>query len=176
MTSQTYHDEAAKQEAFEEAAKFKNQYRGLDDSEAEYLESLMETKRKEEAAVKKDTLEQLDLFRKQQEEAERKALEEENNGPPATEDAQWITSGRKRKKGPEGGLLKGVKLKKAASSSDGAPDTGANAPTGSEAETASKKSSSGEVKAPAAPIRKVTVPPANPLSLSLGYGSSDEDD
>jgi hypothetical protein len=136
----------------------------------------MDAKRKEEAAVKKDTLEQLDLFRKQQEEAERKALEEENNGPPAAEDAQWIASGRKRKKGPEGGLLKGVKLKKTTSCSDDNAATKTNVQTDSKPEMASKKSSSGEMKAPAALTMKATVPPANSLSLSLGYESSDEDD
>jgi len=136
----------------------------------------MDAKRKEEAAVKKDTLEQLDLFRKQQEEAERKALEEESNGPPVAEDAQWIASGRKRKKGPEGGLLKGVRLKKTTSNFDNNAAAKTNVQTDSKAATASGKSSSGETKAPSPHITKSTVPLANPLSLSLGYGSSDEDD
>lgn len=169
MTCQAYRDEAAKQEAFEEAAKFKNQYRGLDDSEAEYLESLMDAKKKEEAAVRKDTLEQLDLFRKQQEDAERKALDEENNGPATTEDAQWIAGGRKRKKGNEGGLLKGLKLKKTASTLEDKSGVRTSLPTDS-------KTSSSDTKVQDAPVAKPTAPPKSSLSLGLGYESSDDDD
>jgi hypothetical protein len=136
----------------------------------------MDAKKKEEAAVKKDTLEQLELFRKQQEEAERKALEEESTGPATTEDVQWIASGRKRKKGNEGGLLKGVKLKKTTSTSEDKSEVGMSVQTGSNSGTASTKNLSGETKAQAPPVAKPTAPPTNSLSLTLGYGSSDEDD
>ncbi|KAF1968391.1 hypothetical protein BU23DRAFT_514917, partial [Bimuria novae-zelandiae CBS 107.79] len=109
-------NKAAKQEAFEEATRLKNQYRALDDDEAEFLDSVLEASRKKEAEVRKETLEQLDVFRKRQEEAERKALEEEAPEVAKEEEAHWVAHGRKRKKGPE--LLKGVKLKKASSAAD----------------------------------------------------------
>lgn len=132
--------------------------------------------------MRKETLEQLDVFRKQQEEAERRALEEENNGPPAAENAQWIASGRKRKKGHEGGLLKGVRLKKPASGPEEKSEATWNVETDETDSkdklpaTAGTKGSSGVTKTAAPTIAKAPPPAANSFSLSLGYGSSDEDD
>lgn len=65
----------AKQEAFEEKMKLKNQFRALDEDEVEFLDSIMESTRAQEAAVKKETAEQLELFRRQREEAEKALLE-----------------------------------------------------------------------------------------------------
>ncbi|KAF2631892.1 hypothetical protein BU25DRAFT_358266 [Macroventuria anomochaeta] len=165
----------AKQEAFEQAARYKLHVT-LDDDEADYLEGILEAKRKEEANVKKETREQLELFRRQQEEAERKALED-NTEAPKEDQVQWTAPGRKRKKGPELSLLKGVKLRKSSSAAEEkkSVDTAAEkekatggapkATTGtSTATTSTNPAPSPPVKAPAA------------LSLGLGYASSDEDD
>ncbi|KAF2447903.1 hypothetical protein P171DRAFT_341697, partial [Karstenula rhodostoma CBS 690.94] len=115
-------NKAAKQDAFEEATRLKNQYRALDDDEADFLESVLEASRKKEAEVRKDTMEQLDAFRRRREEEKRKALEAEAPEDTKEEEAQahWVAHGRKRKKGPE--LLKGVKLRKTSEAADDKKD------------------------------------------------------
>ncbi|KAK5091228.1 hypothetical protein LTR05_001409 [Lithohypha guttulata] len=61
---------AAKQEAFEEATKLRNQFRPLDESEVEFLEGIKHKERVELASVRNDTAEQLRAFRKEQAAAE----------------------------------------------------------------------------------------------------------
>jgi len=86
----------------------------LDEDEAEFLDEVLESTRAEEARVKKETAEGLQAFRKQQEEADKKAREHEDSGtaegsPEARE--EWVaTGGRKRKRVKEKGSLKGVKV------------------------------------------------------------------
>lgn len=126
--------------------------------------------------MKKETLEQLDLFRRQQEEAERKSLEDDNSEVPTEDQVQWVAPGRKRKKGPETSLLKGIKLRKSMSAAEekGPVDTKAEMATASAAQKAVfATSSTATGKAPAMSNSK-NVP--NNLSLGLGYASSDEDD
>ena len=182
--------QAKKQAEFEEKARYKLHV-ALDDEEADYLDSVLEKKRQEEANIKKETFEQLDLFRRQREEAERKArgLEEESTETPQEEDAgQWAAVGRKRKKGTEAGLLKGVKLRKSSSvpeeknstnevkaTKQSTPDVKTNTP--------SITGGGNGVKSPATSVNatKPSVGPpssklVNTLSLGLGYASSDDED
>ena len=173
---------------------------------------MLEATRKQEATIHKETLEQLDAFRKHQEEEERKLLEKDN-APitvSAEDAAQWSSVGRKRKKvnEKETGLLRGVKLRKASS---GAVDPTAQekttpVKTDKDAKDATDIVDDKDVKqsADASPLGHTTptftdrkgkqvlgnigdqtVPtskgtpvskPANPLPLSLGYASSDEDE
>ncbi|KAF2182141.1 hypothetical protein K469DRAFT_728928 [Zopfia rhizophila CBS 207.26] len=193
-------NKAAKQEAFEEATRLKNQYRALDEDEAEYLDSILESTRKQEAAVRKETLEQLDLFRKHQEEAEKAALAEQTSGNPLAEDEQWIASGRKRKKGQEKGLLRGVKRRESSTAeqikAEGKP-TSPHAPSDPKAkkseesatghrsskaqlspvvvdrakEEPEKEKASGKASSSTSPS-----PKPNPSLLGLANYSSDEDD
>ncbi|KAF2266834.1 hypothetical protein CC78DRAFT_552221 [Lojkania enalia] len=185
-------NKAAKQEAFEEATRLKNQYRALDDDEAEFLDSVLEQTRKQEAAVRKETLEQLDLFRKHQEEAERLVLMEQDGSPGKEDTKQWIASGRKRKKGVDAGLLKGIKLRK--SSSTGESQADAKKAVGKDGKMVQEKGEKEDIseqdhakadQAPAtaalSPKRRVSAkspPPqkAKTIALNLGYLSSDEDD
>jgi len=109
---------AAKQDAFEEANRLKNQFRALDEDEVEFLDSVLESTRAEEDRVKKETAEGLALFRKQQEEADKKARRgsdgtgaAEEGSPPVVEES-WVAGGRKRKRMKEKEGLKGVKLRK----------------------------------------------------------------
>jgi hypothetical protein len=180
-----------KQAEFEERARYKLHV-ALDDEEADYLDSVLEKKRQEEANVKKETFEQLDLFRRQREEAERKArgLEEESTETPQEEDAgQWAAVGRKRKKGTEAGLLKGVKLRKSSSmpeeksstnevkaTKQSTPDVKTNTPSTTGGDNGVKSpatSSVNAIKPPAGPPSSKLV---NTLSLGLGYASSDDED
>ncbi|KAI4675288.1 uncharacterized protein J4E84_010180 [Alternaria hordeiaustralica] len=179
-----------KQAEFEEKARYKLHV-ALDDEEADYLDSVLDKKRQEELNVKKETFEQLDLFRRQREEAERRAkgLEEESSEAPKDEDApQWAAVGRKRKKGAEGGLLKGVKLRKSSSvlEEKKSVDEGkATAQSESvKSNVSSTATSANGSKSPATTSVNTTKPPAgqstskpgNTLSLGLGYASSDDED
>ncbi|KAF3053211.1 hypothetical protein E8E11_011755 [Didymella keratinophila] len=169
----------AKQEAFEQAARYKLHVT-LNDDEADYLEGILDAKRKEEANVKKETREGLELFRRQQEEAERKALEEDNERTPKEEQVQWAAPSRKRKKGPESSLLKGVKLRKSSSATD---KKDAADRTGDKKKATVDAAGSSAVKptattATTADAAVVAPPPKAPttLALGLGYASSDDDD
>lgn len=96
----------AKQEAFEEKIKLRNQFRSLDEDEIEFLDSVLESTRAQEAAVKQDTAEQLDVFRRQREEAEKVQLEDASAdvGPPA-EGEDWKIPARKRRRDKNKDLL-----------------------------------------------------------------------
>lgn len=55
-----------KQEAFEEAAKLKNQFRPLDESEVDFLEGVRRKQQAQATDVKQQTAEQLRAFREEQ--------------------------------------------------------------------------------------------------------------
>ena len=135
---------AAKQEAFEESIRLRNQFRSLDEDEVEFLDSVLESTRRKEQEVKKETSEMLEIFRKQQEEADKAALLEEGDRKPADgggagsptlgagEGEDWAVAGKKRKKGPgreKEGVIRGVKIrrKSAPSQDDPALDGGSGA-------------------------------------------------
>ncbi|KAM3071319.1 hypothetical protein ACMFMG_008910 [Clarireedia jacksonii] len=115
-------NKAAKQDAFEEANKLKHQFRALDEDEVEFLDSVLESTRAEENRVKKETAEGLELFRKQQEEADKKARTETDGAPApdasAVLEEEWIAAGRKRKRAKEKEGLKGVKIRRGSSAAD----------------------------------------------------------
>ncbi|KAL4969068.1 N-terminal domain of NEFA-interacting nuclear protein NIP30-domain-containing protein [Aspergillus stella-maris] len=101
----------AKQEEFEEKIKLKNQFRSLDEDEVDFLDSIMESTRAQEATVKKETAEQLELFRRQREEAEKANLEDTTaDVTPADEGEDWKIGSRKRRR-EKGGALLGRKRK-----------------------------------------------------------------
>ncbi|KAL1306782.1 hypothetical protein AAFC00_005443 [Neodothiora populina] len=106
-------NKAAKQDAFEESIRLSNQFRSLDEDEVEFLDSVLESTRAKESAVKKETAEQLELFRRQQEGTEKAArLAEAPTNVTKQEGETW--SVKKRKRGPQK-ELPGVKLRKASS-------------------------------------------------------------
>lgn len=192
-------NKAAKQEAFEEAARLKNQFRSLDQDEIEFLDSVLESTRAKESAVKKETAEQLELFRRQQEESEKVALDAEPDAHPVGSDA-WIVSTRKRKRARERDVLPGVKLRKSSSAADQKLDSdkaneavheerSAPAPTPKDApaplpvqpsplavakaiETAKQNASPPTTASPKPPA---SVPAVAPAALGLGAYSSDDD-
>lgn len=127
--------------------------------------------------MKKETREQLDLFRRQQEEAERKALEEDKEDVPEENQVQWAAPSRKRKKEPESSFLKGVKLRKTSLATDekGTANTTGNkkgAPGDAASSSAAKLTASATTASAVAPRSN---PPVT-LALGLGYASSDDDD
>lgn len=154
------------------------------------MDSVLESTRAAEAAVKKQTREQLDAFRRQQEEAEQAARGPvEPEAPPTTE--SWAVS-RKRKKGRED-ALGGLKLRKASSGAKAMPESSteqvkasektavdpASAPPASPTETLPKTApvedkAKALVNAKDAPKPSTSPPPS--LGLALAAYSSDEDD
>ncbi|KAF7166836.1 hypothetical protein CNMCM5623_000315 [Aspergillus felis] len=143
----------AKQEAFEEKIKLKNQFRSLDEDEVEFLDSIMESTRAQEAAVKKETAEQLELFRRQREEAEKALLENSSADVlPSNEGEDWKIPARKRRRDKNKEFL--IPGKKRKSASEGTAEQ--PSPSESKAEAPKMQSPSKDSKTPAA----VEVPPA----------------
>ncbi|RLL94083.1 hypothetical protein CFD26_102686 [Aspergillus turcosus] len=137
----------AKQEAFEEKIKLKNQFRSLDEDEVEFLDSIMESTRAQEAAVKKETAEQLELFRRQREEAEKALLENSSAGVvPSNEGEDWKIPARKRRRDKSKELL--IPGKKRKSTSEGAAER--LSPSESKAEAPKMQSPSKDSKTIAA--------------------------
>ncbi|RKF78736.1 putative nefa-interacting nuclear protein [Golovinomyces cichoracearum] len=66
-------NKAIKQEAFEEATRLRNQFRALDKDEIDFLDSVLERTREEEAKVKMENLSRVKSFLRQQAEADEKA-------------------------------------------------------------------------------------------------------
>ncbi len=90
----------------------------------EFLDSVLESTRAKEAALKKETQEQLEIFRKQQEQADRAQLLENDDeksptaAAPEGSEEQWKLTGRKRRRVGEKEGLKGVKIRKSSSTSE----------------------------------------------------------
>ncbi|KAK5703321.1 hypothetical protein LTR17_022230 [Elasticomyces elasticus] len=172
-------NKAAKQEAFEEAARLSNQFRALDEDEVDFLESVSSVSRIKEAEVKKETREQLEAFRKQQEEAEKAARLEDGTEDPATTET-WAVGSRKRKKGREKESIGGLKIRRVSTAEEkdrparpvAASNTNDGKPTKS-LDVDSVKPTGGSAVPTIAKASK-TVPSALP-GLGLGAYSSDED-
>lgn len=163
-----------------QSIRLKNQFRSLDDDEIDFLDKVLESTRAKEAAVKRETSEQLDYFRRQQEEAEKAAQAQNTDAVVPEVEEKWAT-GRKRKKGKEGeGAIKGLKLRKTSSvgsppGPSGALSTGGtNEPTQAAraAVDTQEKSASPQAAKAAAPTKASPVPS---MGLGLGDYSSDED-
>ncbi|KAL9106756.1 MAG: hypothetical protein Q9227_008255 [Pyrenula ochraceoflavens] len=94
-------NKAAKQEAFEESIRLKNHFRSLDEDEVDFLDSVLESTRAKEAEVRKETAEQLEIFRKQREAADELSLavsqEKTSEGSPEVGET-WTTNPKKRRR------------------------------------------------------------------------------
>ena len=156
---------------------------------------MLESTRKKEEEVKKETSEQLELFRRQQEEKDKELLEDGEEvdgkaGSPTVGESQssWAVNARKRKRAKEGERagLKGLKLRK--SSSTGDPPVGLrNSPSTSEASNVSRrKAGYSESVEPqdtvleATPAEKASVevstsPPPPPEAATSKVSSKQED-
>ncbi|CAK4034694.1 Hypothetical predicted protein [Lecanosticta acicola] len=181
-------NKAAKQEQFEQSIRLSNQFQTLNEDEVEFLDSVLESTRAQEAAVKKQTAEDLDAFRRQQEEAERAAkTADTSEAVDAIDTTSWAVS-RKRKKGRED-LLGGVKLRKASSGdkvfgdgkqagSESTPalveGMGEKSEAGEKTKTTKADAKDGTQPSPVASPR--TSPATAAPGLGLGAYSSDDDD
>ncbi|KAE8135496.1 N-terminal domain of NEFA-interacting nuclear protein NIP30-domain-containing protein [Aspergillus pseudotamarii] len=149
----------AKQEAFEEKIKLKNQFRSLDEDEVEFLDSIMESTRAQEAAVKKETAEQLEAFRRHREEAEKVALEEGTaDVTPTAEGEDWKIPARKRRRDKKDLLLPGKKRK---STAEGAEETVSTEQKADQKDRDSGKDEKQSVPAAADAAKVKSQPPVN---------------
>ncbi|KAM0096214.1 hypothetical protein ACP6JD_000394 [Aspergillus fumigatus] len=158
----------AKQEAFEEKMKLKNQFRALDEDEVEFLDSIMESTRAQEAAVKKETAEQLELFRRQREEAEKALLENSSTDVvPSNDGEDWKIPSRKRRRDKSKEFL--IPGKKRKSTSEGATER--SSPSESKAEAPKVQSPSKDGQIPAA-VEVPQVAEVTKTTKSLGISST----
>lgn len=88
---------------------------------------MLESTRTREEEIRRETAEQLDLFRRQQEEADKALLVEAaadgdgvggGGGDGAVLGEQWAVSGKKRRRGRDRQVLKGVKIRKTSAAGD----------------------------------------------------------
>lgn len=170
----------------------KNQFRSLDEDEVEFLDSVLESTRAQEAAVQKDTADQLEAFRRQREEAEKTHLEDTaaDVAPAAAEGEEWKIPSRKRRREKKKDTLLPGKKRKSTTDSAG-EDTQQQQPEHKEDTTPVDKSKTkeasprGEDPKPAKnpdqskdttePAKKQPEPAKPAVSLGLGdYGSDSE--
>jgi hypothetical protein len=157
----------------------------------EFLDSVLESTRAQEASIRKDTAEKLAAFRKHQEELEKAAILASSGGAAEEGAETWVaTSGRKRKKAREKEFLKGVKLRKSGSVGEkvAVSEAGNKASVETKREDIAEKKSAKALSLDAAELKETTttqpaksVPISKPnptpaLGLGLGNYSSEEDD
>ena len=176
----------------------KNQFRNLDEDEVEFLDSVLESTRKKEAEVQKETAVQLDSFRRQQEEADRALLDEDGNNTrdrkdskseETSKDEKWAVNNRGKKRrererdGDRDGV-RGLKLRRTSSSAvvDSATESRPQKALSSEQTTKDGHTSpklSSPLQATSPTTSATTVPDKHKGALG-GLGlvsySSDEDD
>jgi hypothetical protein len=163
----------------------------------EFLDSVLESTRKQEAAVKRQTREELEAFKRQQQEAEQAAKGVVEPEAPMSTDT-WTVS-RKRKKGRDD-VLGGVKLRKASSGAKAAddsakvegpastpammaakepsPEKAASIVASSAEDAVSESAAVKEASSPATAVAKLSTSPSPKPSTGLGlvaYSSDEED-
>ena len=160
----------------------------------EFLDTILESTRAKEAALKKETMEQLEIFHRQRQEVDKAFLEGvssgQGSGPNAlragslvVEEERWVTTGRKRRRGKDKDSFPGVKLRKS-SSTDAKPTTTGEIELADIAKTGesppgpkpSEPAIDAGTRAPPAKAQDPK-PPGQSATSSLGLGaySSDED-
>ena len=142
--------------------------------------------------MKRETREGLEVFRRQQEEADKKARGEGTiveDGSPVAEEEQWVAGGRKRKRTKDKEVLKGVKIRRTSSAAEDVKKEATSSKSTPKSATVDKKlpkdaehkgsAKKGEQKPalPATATASKTSPPAHKPSLGLvAYGSDSNDD
>ncbi|XXG98845.1 hypothetical protein Hte_005175 [Hypoxylon texense] len=185
-------NKAAKQAAFEEQNRIRNQFRALDDDEIDFLDTVLDERRIEEERIKRETAERLASFR----EAQKTAGVPEDAGDTIDDGAAavaWGGAGKKRKRSEKEvkSIVKGVRRRTSGSEKDADTNTrpGAAAvpqqapgpnPKEIKAKTAtsavktdagSKPSATGQPKStPAKPS------PEKPKPGLVDYGSDEDED
>jgi hypothetical protein len=168
----------AKQAAFEEANKIKNQFRALDDDEIDFLDEVKARQRQEEDRVRRETEEGVEAFRAAQRQKERAGGVDggDGDGEEGTEEggttAEWAAGGRKRKRVAKG--VVGVLKRKATGDSkgEGKPERKEEAgyKAGADPAPVGERRAQAEGKAPE------VVSAAKPKAGLVSYDSDSDDD
>lgn len=143
---------AAKQADFEEQAKLKNQFRALDDDEIDFLDTVASREQARQDAVRKETAEELEVFRKQQQAAEKAPPPEAATSSDVPAADTWKAKKRRRKD--------------------------ADIPVPKVRKTSDQKNTSPLPPAPKAaspPVRTAPAKPPTASALGLAYDSDDDD-
>ncbi|KAL8289672.1 hypothetical protein RB597_001352 [Gaeumannomyces tritici] len=190
-------NKAAKQAAFEEANKIKNQFRALDDDEVEFLHEVQASTRREEDRTRREVEEGLDRFREARrrgggvvqegegEDPARTAAEAEvaavGAGVDAPAEEDWAAAGRKRRRKDDGGggrgagILRGVVRRKTTSAAGKEQKSAAVA--GGEAPSGVDAAKTVPTPPPKPDATQVAAPPSAKPGLGLvDYGSDDDSD
>ncbi|KAI0860636.1 N-terminal domain of NEFA-interacting nuclear protein NIP30-domain-containing protein [Xylaria cubensis] len=181
-------NKAAKQAAFEEQNRIRNQFRALDDDEIDFLHGVSDERRAEEERVRRETEEGLAGFREKQRATASTATAGGNEDAAGVEDGneEWgnTAPGRKRKreKEREKGVLKGVKRRTSIGTKEegkekGGGDAVANERVKKPPSTATESATPKEV-AVTAPAKANTTekPKPKPAFGLVDYGSDEDDD
>lgn len=84
----------------------------------DFLDKVLESTRAQDASVQKETTEQLEIFRKQRDQAKKMTLQQAEKNHNGDEEEKWIAGGRKRKKGRDKEGLPGIKIRRLSSKQD----------------------------------------------------------
>jgi hypothetical protein len=157
---------AAKQAAFEEQNKIRNQFRALDDDEVDFLEEVRAKKRKEEELVRRETEEGLRAFRDRQKGAGAAEGEGEGEGEGdvkiGVEAEDWGGAGARKRKRAKDREVKGAVIKRRASDGEKVKST--------DSETKKQDEAVADEKKMAAPVTQT-----RPALGLADYGSDDSD-
>lgn len=188
-------NKAAKQAAFEEAHKLKNQFRALDEDEIDFLEGVEADARAEAARVAAETAAGLDAFRAAQtgkaggSGSDDKGGGDDDNDADVeklVDDSAWAVAGRKRKRRTDKTDKAGAfpNLKRKGSSSTATEKDKDKDSKETEQPEAKKKgvaapapsTTKEKTKAPPPPPPPAVAPKAKPALGLVAYGSDDDDD
>lgn len=160
----------AKQSAFDEANKIRNQFRALDDDEIDFLDEVKARQREDEARLRRETEAGLEAFRAAQRGGQ---VRTEDDVGEAERGDEWAASagGRKRKREKERGKI-GI-VKKRTTSEAGKVVNGKSGAEKAEVKPQDRKT---EEKVQAEPKADKPAPAAKPKMALVSYASSDEDD
>ncbi|KAL1861546.1 hypothetical protein Daus18300_008809 [Diaporthe australafricana] len=181
-------NKAAKQAAFEEASKLKNQFRALDDDEVEFLDGVRERTRLEEERLRRETEEGLRSFRELQQKAsaagdgaegEGDAAEGGNAGGGGGGGGGWTVARKRKRKDEPQGVLKGLKRR---SSPSAKVEDEKTEEKGGIAVTANEKAVEKGSPTTTKDAQNTQAPPAKPATSAaakaglVDYGSDDDSD
>lgn len=173
-------NKAAKQAAFEEASKLKNQFRALDDDEVEFLDGVRERRRAEEERLRRETEEGLKGFRELQSKVSAAGEREGPEGEGAGEGGGGWSVGRKRKrrKDENEGVLKGLKRRSSAAAADDKADEkgGESAAVEATAERDSAAAAKDAIDAQKSQAKPAPPVAPKPKVSLVDYGSDDDSD
>ncbi|KAI1415559.1 hypothetical protein F5Y13DRAFT_156282 [Hypoxylon sp. FL1857] len=186
-------NKAAKQAAFEEQNRIRNQFRALDDDEIEFLDGVRDERRVEEEKMKRETEERLASFRQAQKAARTTTSAEEDSGNRHEDEeaVAWTGAGKKRRRSDKEvkSIVKGVKRR--ASEHEKEDDVAAavkSKPEEVKTETKTKGESKLDTKTDTASKPSATAKPAKspapeiapekpkPKLGLVDYGSDEDDD